>query len=326
MARAKGLDGSPRIAWIESPLQFVNAVEYAFATEEPLRVIPRASTPQLSGVVESLRDSLPPQVTLAPEAGQASATLFVRSRAILIGDAHSGQVRATLAASFARDVVMVDDGSAMLAAMDQVARRRPMKRPGVDETALAKTLGSVASHRLHRAARRGRLQVFTAYSQSAPARSLASIGAAVSGNTYGWLRSLDAGHGIAGVKTIVAGSALVVDGLIAEEPYLEWVQVHAVPDAVYVAHRREQDAFLERVTSMTGLPVVHPDVPLEFLAAASASLERIATLPSSVLATLVHAVPPGVTVDVTPVADEWWMPGADAAMKHLLEAVMDGED
>ncbi|MES1170122.1 MAG: hypothetical protein ABUL47_05485, partial [Leifsonia sp.] len=43
-------------AWVESPLQLLCAVEYAFATHTPARIVPRSGALQLQRTAERLRE------------------------------------------------------------------------------------------------------------------------------------------------------------------------------------------------------------------------------------------------------------------------------
>jgi len=315
---------STRVAWVESPLQFLNALEYAHATGEPLHIIPRANVVQLADTLDAVKDALPTNVTVAAPARRISETVFMRSRSRLVGDAHSGQVRAALARGGLGDLVLVDDGSTALALMEQVAGRKALRRPGVTEAPVTRALGAVVSRHLHKAAKTGELQLFTAYGDAKAASELACLGARVVSNTYDWLRSIDVEASLPGVRTVVVGSALVLDKWIEDGPYLEWVASLSAPDSVYVAHRRENSGFLERVTATTGIRVIRPAIPIELLVATSESVRRIVTLPSSVVATLEHAVPAGVAIDVMPIGESWWKPGVDPAFRRLLDEVVAG--
>jgi hypothetical protein len=315
---------STRIAWVESPLQFLNAVEYAHSTGEALHIIPRANVVQLADTIAAVANALPTNVTVAAPARKISGTLFMHSRCRLVGDAHSGQVRAALARGRVGDLVLVDDGSTALALMGQVAGRKALHRPGVPEPPVARALGAIVSRHLHKAARKGDLRLFTAYGDAKAASEMASLGARVMSNTYDWLRSIALDDALPGVRTVVVGSALVLDKWIQARPYLEWVASLSAPDSVYVAHRREDSDFLERVTATTGIRIIRPDIPIELLVATSESVRRIVTLPSSVVATLEHAVPAGLAIDVMPIGESWWMPGVDPAFRHLLDEVVAG--
>jgi hypothetical protein len=82
---------------------------------------------------------------------------------------------------------------------------------------------------------------------------------------------------------VVLGSAAVVDGLLAEGAYLDWLAAQAA-GARYLPHRRESRATIA-AAAMLGLEVVEYGIPVELALLGSRGL-TICSLPSSAVDTL----------------------------------------
>lgn len=307
------------VAWVESGLQLINAIEAAAVEPEGATIVPRAGVAQLDDSVRALAPHLPPRVSLAAPRRFAFASPFASARTRIVGDAFSGQIRLTPGTP-STHYVLVDDGSAAPTAMSQIAGGAPLQRPGQREGLVSRVAGRAASRRLARAARGGRLTVVTSYEATVEARSLAGIGAVVQPNDYSWIRSVRLSDDpLAGARTVVVGAALAFDGYIAREAYRSWVLDSAGPDAVYVPHRREDPAFTAGLRE-SGVTVARLDVPIEVAVAAAGGVERVVTLPSSVVASLA-VVAPHVALGVTRVAPEWWTPQADEGFRTLVDGI-----
>ncbi len=155
-----------RVGWVESPLQLVNAVEYAAAVGDPVHLCLRAGVPQLGDTGRLFAPSLPRGVTMSGPWRSATRSPMTMARRRLIGDANSGQLRALTTFTGAQDLVVVDDGSGTLSLARRLAKGLPLARHGKQESALHRVLGAAASVRMRTAAEDGRLTVFTAYPEA----------------------------------------------------------------------------------------------------------------------------------------------------------------
>ncbi|WP_430867950.1 hypothetical protein [Demequina aurantiaca] len=311
-----------RVAWVESPLQLVNAVEHAAATGEPLRICMRAHAKQLQSTADVLEPHLPEHVEIAGVWNFAYLSPFLLARNRLIGDAYSGQFRLAVALTGVRDLVVVDDGSAMLNFAEQVRECRPLARHGRNERWVSRRLGALASRHLHHTVSIGGLSIFSAYSDDDELLAVGSAGAKILHNRYRWVRKTKFVKDDDAMHTVVLGSALHDDGYVKGGPYREWVRAQADSGAgVYFPHRREKAKSLKRYQEIKGLKVRTAALPIEIVLASSRELHTVVTLPSSVVATLRNILPEGVEIRVCPVPEEWLTKRADEALRTTLRRI-----
>ncbi|MFW7415398.1 hypothetical protein [Demequina sp. SO4-18] len=312
-------------AWVESPLQFLNAVEYAHASGAPTAIHLRRDVSSVTRTAALLEPHLPTGVSVVPHGRSAMLSRFALASQRVLGDAYSGQVRAVLAVAGGRRCVIVDDGSVMLALGQQLADGRPLWRPGNDEGWPMRRLGAVATRRIRRGMSRGRVEVFTAYDQRAPFRELARQGARVTKNPYAWVRGIRLDQALGMHPTVVVGAALVPDGHLRGEPYLAWLRDRAATGEVtYIPHRRERGPWLDSIAAIPGVAVLHPGLPIEVvLGAASASVGHVVTMPSSVVATLRAVLAPQVSLEVRSIPPEWWADSASPTLRAMIEAIQE---
>lgn len=311
------------VAWVESPLQAVNAIEWAQQAQQPCRVLLRADVPSLAPLRARLEERLahgptPVELAVAPDPVRGG---LPRARRRVLGDVFSGQIRLVTALMGARDAVIVDDGSATLHLARVLGRAAPYGRMGQRESLVARALGAAARARLLRAARAGRLELFTAYDDDPGVAGLADLGIRVRANEYGWIRALDLSDQVKVGSRVVIGSALAEDGYIDPEEYERWVIARGGPGASYLPHRRESEGTRRRLAE-AGLTVVVTDLPAELVLAAAPRLESVISLPSSTAATLARVLPRGVEHRVEHVPASWWTPAADAPMREALSATV----
>ncbi|WP_061963297.1 hypothetical protein [Demequina aurantiaca] len=311
-----------RVAWVESPLQLVNAVEYAAATGEPLRICLRANSKQLQYTADVLAPHLPEGVQIAGVWNFAFLSPFIVARERLAGDPYSGQFRLAVALTGVRDLVAVDDGSAMLGFVDQVRENRPLARHGRTESWLARRLGTIAGRRLHHTLTTGGLRAFTAYSRDEELHALAHAGGRVLHNKYRWVRRTKFVKDDGAMQSVILGSALHDDGYVKGSPYRSWVEAQVAAGAtVYFPHRREKSKSLKRLKEIKGLKVRKAVLPIEIVLASSRELTAVVTLPSSVVATLRNILPDGVQLTVFPVPEDWLTKSADEALRTTLRRI-----
>ncbi|MDN4483524.1 hypothetical protein [Demequina lignilytica] len=309
-------------AWVESPLQVLNAVEWAHRAGEGCRIVLREDVESLgplgAWLAPRLEDTAPGVVLdAAPDPARAGLR---RSGRWVVGDVFSGQIRLLVALSRTRDLVVLDDGSATLHLAQVLQGGGGFGRMGQRESLPARVLGAIMRRRLLRAARAGRLELFTAYDAPEVGR-LADLGATLTPNRYAWVRGLEpAEPGQIGAHVVI-GSALAADGYIDAAAYEAWAIATGGPGATYLPHRRETDAALARLAT-AGLRVVRSALPAELVLATAADLESVTSLPSSTAATLAHVLGPSVTHRIQAVPTPWWTAAADESMRSTLSATV----
>lgn len=254
-------------AWVESPLQLLCVVEWAFARGSALRIVPRAGAAQLAQTAERLREiGLPEGVTIeAPRALPAFA-----SDHWIIGDAFSGMARSALALRMPSRLTIVDDGNDTLRIPGVLSGSAPLSR--TTDSAPARAIAELAGSRLRHLDRAGSLELFSYYALDLPARSP---------NRFRWLRSR--GLTAAVPPRVFLGSASVADGLMPESSYLSIVA--AAAPASYFPHRRETAAALQRIAAIEGIEVENRGLPIE-LVVAGARGASVLSMPSSAVETL----------------------------------------
>jgi hypothetical protein len=274
--------GGVASAWVESPLQLICAVEYAFATHTPVRIVPRAGAVQLAATAARLRElDLPGGVTI--EAPRALPALG--SPHWIIGDAFSGMTRSAIAMRMPHRLTIVDDGAETLRlpfVLDGSARLSRSSDP-----LAAQALSDLATSRVRDLDERGALELFSYYALDHGARIP---------NRFRWLRSR--GLASAAPRRIVLGAAAVTDGRMTEAAYLDWLRGLAVPTH-YFPHRRESVELLARVAAIDGLTVETPGLPIELVLAGAREVS-VTSLPSSAVETLrIVLLGSGSTVEVS---------------------------
>ncbi|MDO9063279.1 MAG: hypothetical protein Q7U41_01805 [Microbacterium sp.] len=307
------------VAWVESPLQLLNAVEYG-ATGVRLDVLPRQGVRQLERTVEVIRDRLPEGVRILQPVRSAADRRFRTAAHRVIGDAFSGQFRLLLVRAPRPGLTVVDDGSLTLHLASALIEG-PFGRMAQRESAGMRLLGRAASARLRAAAARGAVGVFTVYADAPEVRRLDRAGFRVVRNEYTWLRALPPVADLPGRPTVVLGSALVTDAQIGLADYTAWLTALARQAPIeYLPHRRESDEQLAAIGSIPGVRVARTDLPAELVLASASAVRRVLTFPSSAVATLGAILPAG-RVEVVSVPEHWWLPSADPALRRAFAAM-----
>jgi hypothetical protein len=310
-------------AWAESPLQILNIAEYCASTNTATRLGVRAGVAGLLSLVEALDAHLPPDI-VAVEVRSAPWRSTRTADTLVVGDVLSGQVKSWISAHPRPNVVIVDDGSAALDTATRLANDAPLKRHASRSPFLDNLASSLAARRLRRARTRGAVTAFTAYASSREFEAFARSGARVLANDYAWLRSLPPLGGQIRADMVVVGSALAADGHIFEDSYRRWLAgASAGSSTLYMPHRRELPEVVAGYARELELSIANTDLPVELALAGVSRGTRVATLPSSVVATL-HAVFPHLELTVARIEDSWWTPGADPSVRSMAEAVAHG--
>ena len=274
--------GGSANAWVESPLQLICAVEYAFATHTPVRIVPRAGAVQLPATAARLRElELPAGVTI--EAPRALPVLG--SSHWIVGDAFSGMTRSAIAMRMPHRLTIVDDGAETLRLPSVLNGQARLSRSS--DPRAVQAIADLATARVRDLDSRGALELFSYYALDHGARVP---------NRFRWLRS----RGLASVapRRIVLGAAAVTDGLMTESAYLGWLRGLATP-AHYFPHRRESADLLARVAEIDGLVIETPGLPSELVLAGAREV-TVLSLPSSAVDTLrIVLLGSGSTIEVS---------------------------
>ncbi|MGW7351423.1 hypothetical protein [Streptomyces sp. NPDC054784] len=247
-----------------------------------------------------------------------------RASRIVIGDPFSRYVQLLLNLTAAREVVVVDDGTATMEFVGQLARGERLTRwhrKGAGGP-VAVLYGPVS----HRARRRltptggRRVEVFS----SMPVDdTVAELGVTVRANDFAWTRARFGPPRLTGGTDLV-GTSLVETGVVDTDRYLEAVARLAREHGAtrYFAHRRESAQKLHRVANGAQLEIVRPDLPLELVARRGPIGHTILSFPSTVVHTLPLALAgTDVKVAVCDVDPAWLTEQASPRAQGFLSGV-----
>ncbi|MGW1254955.1 hypothetical protein ACWD5Q_07105 [Streptomyces sp. NPDC002513] len=251
------------------------------------------------------------------------APLLRQARRVVIGDPFSRYVQLLLTITRARELVVVDDGTATMEFVAQLARgerlvrwHRKGGRPGPRDLLFAPVSAS-ARRRLRPGARRT-VEVFS----SMPIDEVPA-GITVTANDFAWTRARFGPPRLTKGADLV-GTSLVETGVVDGERYLEAVRglVAAYGARRYFAHRRESPEKLHRLAVEAGLEVVRPDLPLELIARRGPIGRTILSFPSTVVHTLPLALAgTEVRVAVCDIDPAWLTDRASPRAQGFLSGV-----
>ncbi|WP_405613240.1 hypothetical protein [Streptomyces sp. NBC_01508] len=325
------------IAFVESPVQLLNVLEWAraSATGAELTVVVLSPTDPMS------RGQLRRMAELARDAGftvrwqearggagaplrtiRELAPLLRKAERIVIGDPFSRYVQLLLTLVSSKELTVVDDGTATMEFIAQLVHGEPLVRwhrrggrRGPRELALA-PVSAVARRRLTPSRTRG-VEVFTSMPVQAPE------GITVTANTFEWTKATFGPPRITKGADMV-GTSLVETGVVDLERYVTAVGSLARTHGAtrYFAHRRESVEKLHRLATETGLEIVRPDLPLELIARRGPIGSTVLSFPSTVVHTLPLALAgTGVRVAVWDIAPEWLKSTASPRAQGFLSGV-----
>ncbi|MDH6217349.1 hypothetical protein [Streptomyces pseudovenezuelae] len=302
MSLRAGSAGHPTLAFVESPVQLLNVLEWAHAHApgaELTLVVLSPTDPMTRGQLRRMAELAREeghQVRWEEARGGPAAPfqtigglsgLLRRAPRVVLGDPFSRYVQLLLTITKARDLVVVDDGTATMEFVAQLARgerlvrwHRKGGRPGARDLLFA-PVSSRARHRLTPSGKR-RVEVFSSMPMDeTPA------GVTVTANDFSWTRARFGPPRITKGADMV-GTSLVETGVVDGDRYLEAVQNLAKAHGAtrYFAHRRESTEKLHRLAAETGLEIVRPDLPLELIARRGPIGRTILSFPSTVVHTL----------------------------------------
>ncbi|MCH5677521.1 hypothetical protein [Streptomyces gilvus] len=338
MSPRAGNTGPHTLAFVESPVQLLNVLEWAHAhaPEAALTLVVLAPTDPMT------RGQLRRMAELAREEGhevrweearggpaapfQTIGGLTARLRRadrIVLGDPFSRYVQLLLTITRARDLVVVDDGTATMEFVAQLARgerlvrwHRKGGRPGPRDLIFA-PVSSTARRRLTPSDKR-RVTVFSSMpmDETPPGVTLLA-------NDFSWTRFRFGPPRITKGADMV-GTSLVETGVVDPDRYLEAVRTLAKAHGAtrYFAHRRESTAKLHQLALETGLEIVRPDLPLELIARRGPVGRTILSFPSTVVHTLPLAlVGTEVRVAVCDIDPTWLTEKASPRAQGFLSDV-----
>ncbi|MET8244877.1 hypothetical protein ABZV31_10920 [Streptomyces sp. NPDC005202] len=249
--------------------------------------------------------------------------LLRRADRVVMGDPFSRYVQLLLTITKARDLVVVDDGTATMEFVAQLARgerlvrwHRKGGRPGPRDLLFAPVSSSARRRLTPREGRR--VEIFS----SMPIDETPD-GVTVTANDFGWTRARFGPPRITGSADMV-GTSLVETGVVDGERYLAAVRTLARAHGAtrYFAHRRERAEKLHRLAAETGLEVVRPDLPLELIARRGPIGRTILSFPSTVVHTLPLALAgTEVKVAVCDIDPTWLTEHASPRAQGFLSGV-----
>ncbi|MDT3400787.1 hypothetical protein RKE29_30025 [Streptomyces sp. B1866] len=245
-----------------------------------------------------------------------------RAGRIVIGDPFSRYVQLLLTLTRARDLVVVDDGTATMEFISQLARGERLERwhrrgtgRGARDLVFAPVSANARRMLTPSAARR--VEVFSSMPVEPPP------GVTVTANDFAWTRARFGPPALTGGTDLV-GTSLVETGVVDLDHYLAAVQSlsRAHGATRYFAHRRESTDKLRRIAAEVGLEIVRPDLPLELIARRGPIGRTILSFPSTVVHTLPLALAgTGVRVAVCDVDPAWLTSGASPRAQGFLSGV-----
>ncbi|WP_394431142.1 hypothetical protein [Streptomyces sp. SGAir0957] len=328
---------SSTLCFVESPVQLLNVLEWAHRAGARTTVVVLSPTdPMTRGQLrrmaelarteghtvrwEEARDGAgAPFQTVGGLAGPLR-----KAERVVIGDPFSRYVQLLLTITRARDLVVVDDGTATMEFISQLARgerlvrwHRRGGRPGPRDLVFA-PVSSSARRRLTPRAGRRTVSVFT----SMPVDE-APDGVKILENDYAWTRARFGPPRLTRGADLV-GTSLVETGVVDVDRYLEAVRTLATAHGAtrYFAHRREAADKLHRLATETGLEVVRPDLPLELIARRGPVGRTILSFPSTVVHTLPIALEgTGVKVAVCEIDPAWLKEGVSDHAQGFLAGI-----
>ncbi|MER7984139.1 hypothetical protein ABTY53_00825 [Streptomyces noursei] len=329
------------LAFVESPVQLLNVLEWAHAARAAaLTVVVLAphdpmTRGQLRRMAELARDE---GHTLRWEEARGGTTaplrtiggltpLLRRARRVVLGDPFSRYVQLLLGLTRARDLVVVDDGTATMEFIGQLARGERLVRwhrhgsgRGPRDLLFA-PFAATARRRLtpgpEGARRRRTVALFSSMPVEVPP------GMAVTANDFAWTRGRFGPPRLTRTADIV-GTSLVETGVVDTDRYLAAVArlARAHGATRYFAHRRERAGKLHRLATETGLEVVRPDLPLELIARRGPVGRLVLSFPSTVVHTLPLALKgTGVQVAVCDIDPAWLTAHASPRAQGFLDGV-----
>lgn len=313
------------IAFVESPLQFLSALE-THESDEDLLIRARANAKGMTSFLDAFDLAWLPKHVSLERVGAKPGILRKRNfDRIYIGDACSGQVHKALALAYLErrmpEVVILDDGLATYSTIEILtAARGPLVRPRQKLKASRAVMAAHVADRLRGLAPAGKLRWHTALPVSkAMRKAFLKTGAEITRHKFEHLQTLPTG-GSHPRDNPVIGSALVADGLIHEDSYRAWLEeLMAHGPITYYPHRRETDEFLAELDRDERVRIKHVGLPIELRLVNLPPNSTIRSLPSTAAISL-STLNPDVTIAVTEIPPEWWTGASADSLRKSLNA------
>lgn len=249
--------------------------------------------------------------------------LLRRAERMVMGDPFSRYVQLLLTITRASELVVVDDGTATMEFVGQLAHgerlvrwHRKGGRSGPRDMIFA-PVSSAACRRLAPSEDR-RVEIFS----SMPMTQIPD-GISLTSNDFAWTRERFGPPRVTKSADLV-GTSLVETGVVDPDRYLEAVRALAGAHGAtrYFAHRRESAEKLHRLAVETGLQVVRPDLPLELIARRGPIGRTVLSFPSTVVHTLPLALSgTDVRVAVCDIDPAWLTEHASPRAQGFLSGV-----
>ncbi|WP_372498430.1 hypothetical protein [Streptomyces monomycini] len=323
------------LAFVESPVQLLNVLEWAYREQATdLTVVVLAPhDPMTRGQLRRMAELAREEgfsVRWEEARGGASAPLRTiggltprlrRAGRVVIGDPFSRYVQLLLTLTGARDLVVVDDGTATMEFITQLANGERLVRwhrhggRGPRDLLFA-PCAAAARRRLTPGGRRT-VALFTSMPVGPPP------GITLLSNEFAWTTRRFGPPRLTRGADIV-GTSLVETGVVDPDRYLAAVAALARDHGAtrYFAHRRESATKLHRIATETGLEVVRPDLPLELIARRGPVGRLVLSFPSTVVHTLPLALAgTGVGVAVCDIDPTWLTSKASPRAESFLSGV-----
>ncbi|MFF9125243.1 hypothetical protein ACF09J_18410 [Streptomyces sp. NPDC014889] len=325
------------LALVESPAQLLNVAEWAYFARQGEGAVRRGentavqvavllpmdpwSRVQLARVAELTAGSGLDITRFEIRSGTVSRLrqftavrkLVARAERLVVGDLFSGMVQMLLPSATARELVIVDDGTATTEFVRIVTEGRDLTRwhqQAARAGRSVKAMGWLTAPSLRRC-------LFTCMEVAPPP------GITIVPNQYAWTRSRFT-RPVARSGADLLGTSLVETGIVGEERYLEAVRAIVRTRGVdrYMAHRRESREKLRRITESTGVTVLRPDLPLELLAAQGPIGHTVLTFPSTVAHTLPIVLRGlGIRVGLCEIDESWYTSGTTSHAVSFLRTM-----
>ncbi|MET9735528.1 hypothetical protein ABZZ79_34350 [Streptomyces sp. NPDC006458] len=338
MSPRAGNAGPRTLAFVESPVQLLNVLEWAHAhapgaglTLVVLSPVDPMTRGQLRRMAELAREEGYEVRWEEARGGTAAPFQTIgglmgplrRTDRVVMGDPFSRYVQLLLTITRARELVVVDDGTATMEFVTQLARgerlvrwHRKGSRPGPRDLVFA-PVSSAARRRLTPGEHR-QVEVFS----SMPIDE-SPDGVTITANSFAWTRARFGPPRITKTADMV-GTSLVETGVVESDRYLEAVTGLAKTHGAtrYFAHRRESAEKLHRLAVETGLEIVRPDLPLELIARRGPIGRTVLSFPSTVVHTLPLALAgTEVRVAVCDIDPRWLTQSASPRAQGFLSGV-----
>ncbi|MEU4682410.1 hypothetical protein [Streptomyces xinghaiensis] len=247
-----------------------------------------------------------------------------RARRVVIGDPFSRYVQLLLTLTGAPEIVVVDDGTATMEFVAQLARGERLVRwhrsgrggIGGMRDAVYAPVSAAARRRLTPRAGRS-VEVFSSMPVEVP------DGITLGTNDFAWTRHRFGPPALTRGADLV-GTNLAETGVVDTEHYIRAVTALAREHGAtrYFAHRRESTEKLHRLADEAGLEIVRPELPLELIARRGPIGRSVVSFPSTVLHTLPLALAgTGVRVSACDIDPGWLTEGASPRAEGFLAVV-----